>query len=578
VPVRLGADVTWVTLAFISFTDPSHKTEGLPDMVPRLDPSQWSVARQLLVLQVTVIALVTVGASGAAFLAARETSEAAAAQRSLSVAETIAASPTVDSAVRTDDPTAILQPFAEDVRRQTGTDFVVIMSTEGIRWTHPTPSQIGGRFVGHIEQAVQGDAFTETYTGTLGPSVRAVVPVTSPDGIITALVSVGITTETVGETLRRQVPVIVGAGLAALLLASVGSWLVSRRLRRQTHDLGPAELGRMYDYYDAVLHAVREGLLLLDRRAGLQLANDEAIRLLGLSPGFDLGTPVDQLGLPTALGLALAEGKDRSDEIHLANDRVLVINQATARWKGSVLGTVVTLRDRTDLQELTGELDSVRGLAESLRSQAHEASNRMHTVISLIELGRTDEALEFATAELALAQELTDRVVEAVHEPVLAALLLGKAAQAHERGIELVISEDTEVPERIVPARELVTVVGNLVDNALDAVAGDTPPRRITFKGCVGGASEDNGGAVLVLQVSDTGPGLDVDQVERAFERGWSTKTDHSPVGRGLGLALVGQAVRRLGGTIEVAREGGAVFTVRIPVWTTDGAVLEDMP
>ena len=140
------------------------------------------------------------------------------------------------------------------------------------------------------------------------------------------------------------------------------------------------------------------------------------------------------MGLPTALGRALAEGQDRSDEMHLANDRVLVVNQATARWKGSVLGTVVTLRDRTDLQALTGELDSVRGLAESLRSQAHEASNRMHTVISLIELGRTEEALEFATAELALAQELTDRVVEAVHEPVLAALLLGKAAQAHERG------------------------------------------------------------------------------------------------------------------------------------------------
>ena len=547
-------------------------------MVSRLDPRRWSLARQLLALQVAVIAVVTLAASTAAYVAAREANESAAEERTLSIAETVAASPTVAAAVQSEDPTAVLQPFAEDVREETDTDFVVIMSTDGVRWTHPNPAEIGGQFIGSIEPAVEGEAFAETFTGTLGPSVRAVVPVRSSTGRVDALVSVGITTEAVTDTLRRQVPIIVGAGLVALALAGLGSWLVSRRLRRQTHDLGPAELRRMYDYYDAVLHAVREGLLILDRRAGLQLANDEAIRLLGLAPDFPLGTPIDELGLRSAIGQALAEGRDRTDEIHLANDRVLVINQATARWKGSVLGTVVTLRDHTDLQALTGELDSVRGLAESLRSQAHEASNRMHTVISLIELRRTADALEFATAELAVAQELTDRVVGAVHEPVLAALLLGKAAQAHERGVDLVIGQDTEVPEGILPARDLVTVVGNLVDNALDAVSGTPPQRRVTFTGLVRQPPRRDGQAVVELRVADTGPGLDLNRVEEAFERGWSTKTNDSPVGRGIGLALVGQAVHRLGGTIEVTREEGAVFTVRIPVPTSTGATVESTP
>jgi sensor histidine kinase regulating citrate/malate metabolism len=222
-----------------------------------------------------------------------------------------------------------------------------------------------------------------------------------------------------------------------------------------------------------------------------------------------------------------------------------------------VHGTVVTLRDHTDLQALTGELDSVRGFAESLRSQAHEAANRLHTVVSLVELGRNAEAVEFATAELALAQRLTDRVVDAVSEPVLAALLLGKAAEANERGAELVITEETEIDDAVLGGtlapRDVVTILGNLIDNALDAAleGGGTPKVFVTAR------AEDG---ELLLRVEDTGTGLAAG--EAAFDRGWSTKAD----GRGLGLALVRQAVHRGDGTVEVGRgDHGAVFTVRLP-------------
>jgi sensor histidine kinase regulating citrate/malate metabolism len=561
-------------------------------MHTRLGPRAWSLARQLFALQVVVVAVVLLAAGAAAYLQARQSSQASASARVLAVARSVAASPLVRSALRAPDPSAILQPYAERVRRDTGADFVVVMTTKGIRYSHPKPNLIGKRFSGHIDAAVAGGVVLETYGGSFGPSERAVVPVrTDNNGKVLALVSVGVTRVAVARELAQQVPALLIAGIAALLLAAGGSALVARRLRRQTHGLGPDELGRMYEFYDAVLHAMREGLVLLDQDGRLMLANDEARRLLDL-PGEWAGLRLDELGLPAPMTEALEGGCEVSDAIHLTSNRVLVVNQAPARWEGRELGTVLTLRDHTDLQALTGELDSARGLAEALRSQAHEAANRLHSVISLIELGRTEQALTFATEELTLAQQLTDLVVSAVHEPVLAALLLGKAAEANERGVTLEVDPASSVPESVIPARDLVTVVGNLLDNAIDAAAGAPGPRRVGFSSWIEDAPTSEGiASVLVLQVSDSGPGLDKASVTRAFTRGWSTKSDKRLIGHGLGLALVGQVTHRNRGTVEVSRAGetlreypvlrdalehraafggavygGAVFTVRFPL------------
>jgi two-component system CitB family sensor kinase len=530
----------------------------------RIDPRAWSVARQLFALQVVGVVVVVTAGLIAAYAQARHNSQEDARLRVLAVAHSVAAAPTVIATVSNPgpDPSAVLQPYAETVRHQTGTQFVVIMSPAGIRYSHPTPAEIGRHFIGTIEPALRGESFTETNTGTLGTSERAVVPIFDDSRTVRGLVAVGITEKVLGRDLRRQVPTLLLAALAALLLGGAGAWLASRRLRRQTHDLGPAELTRMYEYYDAVLHAVREGLLLLDRDGRLQLANDEARRLLDL-PADAVGRPIRELAAAGPLAAALGEGRERVDEIQLTGDRVLVVNQAPARWRGRDLGTVVTLRDHTDLQALTGELDSVRGFAESLRALAHEAANRLHTVVSLIELDRAEQARDFATAELAVAQRLTDRVVAAVHEPVLAALLLGKAAQASERGIELAIDDDMRVPEGVADPRDLVTIVGNLIDNAMDAAAAAPPPHRVS----VAATAQDG---ALVLRVTDSGTGLPAGDVDRAFTRGWSTKTSGRLIGRGLGLALVGQAVHRCGGTIEVTGGDGALrgaaFTVRLPL------------
>ena len=517
----------------------------------------WSLARQLFVLQAMVVAVVLAGVGVAAYLQLDQRERDSTAEEMLGVAHALAAAPDVRAGLAAPDPSAVLQPIAEQVRRDTGTDFVVVMTTDGIRYTHPDPTQIGQHFLGTIAPAAAGESITETYTGTLGPSVRAVVPVLE-GGRVVALVSVGRTVAAVTRDLVRQLPVVLGAVAIALVLAAAGSFLVSRWLRRTTHDLGAAELARRNEYYDAVLHAVREGMLLLDREGRVQLVNDEARRLLDL-PDASLGARIDELGLPQALGEALAAGEVRVDEIHLTAERIVVVNQQQARWDGRRLGTVVTLRDHTELRTLVTELATVRGFADSLNAQAHEAANQLHTVVSLIELGRADEALDFATAELTVTQQLTDAVLAAIAMPELAALVVAKVAEAGEQGVDLRLEPEAHIPDGLADPRDLITIVGNLVDNAVDAAQAAPSPRWVSLGGRVEGEH-------AVLRVCDSGPGLDPADAERAFTRGWSTKESRDGRPRGLGLALVGRAVRRAGGTVRVERgEPGAVFVVRLP-------------
>jgi sensor histidine kinase regulating citrate/malate metabolism len=527
-------------------------------------PRRWSVAAQTFALQVGIAVVVVAAGLTGAFVQARRAGDQEAIAKALAVAETVAATPEVVGAVQGADPSASLQPYAEKVRVESGTDFVVIMSPAGIRYTHPDPTQIGGTFLGHTAEALRGGVVVEDYTGTLGPSSRVVVPVTD-NGRVVAVVSVGIRTSAVGERVRSQLPGILVAGLVAALLTGVGTALVARRIRRQTHGLGEQQLREMYEYYDAVLHAVTEGLVITDLDGTLRLANDEAVRLLGLPPDA-VGRTVGELGLAAPLAAALTDDSTHEDELHVTAARVLVLNRGPATWRGRRLGHVATLRDRTDLEALTGELDSARGLTEALRSQAHESANRLHTIVSLIELGHPERALDFATEELNVSQVLTDRVVGAVDEPVLTALLLGKAAEAHERGIAFEIEPGAHWPRDVAPTRDVVTIVGNLIDNALDAVGGSDPSlgaeRRVAF-----GSRLVDGYAVL--DVSDNGPGLAPGDVADAFRRGWSTKEQGTEGRRGIGLALVAQTVDRLGGTLEVSGPPGATFTVRLPVEVT---------
>ncbi|MBN3510071.1 GHKL domain-containing protein [Mycolicibacterium septicum] len=503
-----------------------------------------SLAGQAIALQVLVVAVVVLAGTALALLDARRDGEEAAREQVIGIATALADSPSTAAAIESGTATKVLQPVTEAVRTSTDIAFITIMAPDGVRFTHTDPTQIGGHYLGTVEPALRGQTFSEVYTGTLGPSVRAIAPVRSADGRIVGLVSAGITQQTLAQRWRAQIPVIAAVTAAALAVSLIGVWAIRRRLLRQTRGLRPDELRVMYDHHDAILHSVSEGLIVLDRD-GVALANDEARRLLGLASG-----PVRTQDLPQFLRSA---DPGVRDELHVTADRVLVVNRARVAGAGS---EVVTIRDRTELQGALGELSSLQVLADSLRAQAHESANKLHTVVTMVEMGRPEDAVRFATSELELSQRLVDRLSLAVGEPALVALLLGKTAQADERGIALTVTEDTQLSaDAVLSGQEMVTVLGNLIDNAMDACDRDDPWIEVTV------TQDDH---ELLIRVADSGPGMDSDTFEKAMQRGYSTKSA-DPAGHGLGLALVGQVIRKHGGTLRADVTYGSVVTATVP-------------
>lgn len=537
--------------------------------------SRGSLARQFFLAQLVFVLVLSASLSVILYADAEQGVNEATAERMVAVSTSIALEPAVLDAVQEPDPSATLQPYAVEVMDRLGVDFITIMGTDRTRFTHRNPEEIGKPYLGSVAEALAGRTHTETYAGTLGPSIRSIVPVLDDDGSVRAMVAAGITVDRAAIARNAQLPLIAFIALGALALGALGSFLLSRRLRDATLGMGPAELSRTFVFYDSVLHSVREGLLLTDATGRLVLYNDQAARLLGLD-----GTPepvqASRLAVAPSLRDLLASGRRARDEVHLTEDRVLVVNQepavppSPARRGGhaqAALGTVTTLRDHTEIEALTGQVETMRTLTDALRSQTHEHANRLHTIVSLVELGRSADALDFATRDLQQSQRLTDEVVQAIDEPFIAALLVGKAAQANERGIELTSDIAHAAQAGSLNPVDLVTVIGNLLDNAFDEAAASEEPRVLLT---VRRVTDDDGAPGLEIVVEDSGNGLPESEKARIFDIGYSTKeSDGSKSGgRGFGLALVRQAVQRFAGSIEVTDtdDGGARFAVRLPL------------
>ncbi len=420
---------------------------------------------------------------------------------------------------------------------------------------------------------------------------------TGPNTVVGAVV-VGNSADSVREGFLAQSNWLIGIAITTLILGIAASWATSRGLRRVTGDYGANELRGMLEFYSSVLKAVSEGLLLLDRSTGIVLINAEARELLGLPAAgegkagekiADTDDPVRatspiggialrSLNLPDALRDLLSSGRWARDEIHYTDDRVLVVNQqptdaASDTW-------VVTMRDHTELAELSGELVSVRSFSDSLRAQTHEYANRLHMVVSLLETGHVDEAIEFAAKDLDDLNRVTGDGQMSFDHPVLSALLLSKIAQAAEVGIDMTVDTAGLSGRLGGDDRDLATILGNLIDNAFDALRRqDVLPEDKRVHVHLSGAGGASG---FTIEVSDDGPGIDEEYVDAIFERGWSTKHDGVEIDRGLGrqetgtrgvgLSLVVQAIRRLGGAVDVQGRGeecddfkGAVLTVWLP-------------
>ncbi|MVO89741.1 PAS domain-containing protein [Streptomyces sp. p1417] len=524
------------------------------------------VFSQVLLMQVAIAAGVAVLATGLFLAPLSAQLDDQAMRRALAIAQTTAAQPGIaedltSTRASVDGP---VQAAAERIRNASGAEYVVIMNKQGVRWSHTDRDEVGKVVSTDPSDALAGRDVMEIDNGTLGRSARGKVPLRDSGGEIVGAVSVGIEYDSVRARLIHTIPSLFAYAGGALAAGALAAYLISRRVHRQTRDLAFSDISALLAEREAMLHGIREGVVALDRGGRIRLLNDEAQRLLGLG--------AEAIGQP--LEAALGEGRTTdvlsgrvtgTDLLTVRGRRVLVAN----RMPTDDGGAVATLRDRTELEQLGRELDSTRGLIDALRAQDHEHANRMHTLLGLLELEMYEEAAEFV-GEVAGAHRVTaEQITEKIHDPLLSALLVGKATVAAERGVILSVSDDTALPDRLVDPGGLVTIVGNLVDNALDAASGLRPGATGVRHARVEVALRTEGllGRTVVLQVRDTGPGVPVEQRESVFTEGWSTKEPPAHGQRGIGLALVRRLAERQGGSARVASApgGGAEFTVVLP-------------
>ncbi|MFF8654178.1 sensor histidine kinase [Streptomyces huasconensis] len=514
------------------------------------------VFSQVLLMQLAIAAGVAVLATGLFLAPLSDQLDDQAMRRALAIAQTTAARPQLAEDLKSSAPTGDgpVQQEADRIRRASGAEYVVIMNKEGVRWSHTDRAQIGKVVSTDPSDALAGREVMEIDNGTLGRSARGKVPLRDADGAIVGAVSVGIEYDSVRARLIHSIPGLLAYAGGALAVGALAAYLISRRVQRQTRDLAFSDISALLAEREAMLHGIREGVVALDRSGRVRLLNDEAQRLLGLGAEA-LGRPLDDALGPGRTTDVLAGRVTGTDLLTVRGQRVLVAN----RMPTDDGGAVATLRDRTELEQLGRELDSTRGLIDALRAQDHEHANRMHTLLGLLELEMYEEAAEYV-GEVAGAHRVTaEQITEKIHDPLLAALLVGKATVAAERGVALSVPRDTSLPDRLVDPGGLVTIVGNLVDNALDAAAG-TRHARVEVAVRTEGRS-------VILRVRDTGPGVPAEQRETIFTEGWTTKEPPAHGKRGIGLALVRRLAERQGGSARAgeAPEGGAEFTVALP-------------
>ncbi|MFF9601772.1 ATP-binding protein [Streptomyces sp. NPDC014684] len=519
------------------------------------------VFSQVLLMQVAIAAGVAVLATGLFLAPLSKQLDQEAMRRALAIAQTTAQDPEIAEGVLTTPPSrnGPVQEEAERIRHATNAEYIVVLDRHWVRWSHPTPERIGQRVSTDPRDALGGRDVMEIDRGTLGRSARGKVPLYDADHRIIGAVSVGIAYDSVRARLLAAIPGLLAYAGGALAVGALAAWLISRRVQRQTRDLAFSDISALLAEREAMLHGIREGVVALDRGGRIRLLNDEARRLLGIGDEA-VGKSLDEALGEGRTAAVLAGRVTGTDLLTVRGQRVLVAN----RMPTDDGGAVATLRDRTELEQLGRELDSTRGLIDALRAQDHEHANRMHTLLGLLELEMYDDAVEFVGEVVGDHRVTAEQVTEKIQDPLLAALLVGKATVAAERGVALWVSERTRLPDRLVDPRGLVTVVGNLVDNALDAVAG-TPHARVEVE-------LRTEGRTVVLRVRDTGPGIPADQRELVFTDGWSTKKPPAHGKRGLGLPLVRRLAERQGGgaTVGTADGGGAEFTVVLPEALTD--------
>jgi two-component system CitB family sensor kinase len=517
-----------------------------------------SLAGQFLVFQVLVVAVVLVAVAAVSVAQSTREFREVRGQRLIAVAENMASTPIVRD--RYADPFAgrVLAPEVDRAVALSGAGLAELLDPDGTVRVSSEPSRIGQRMDLDISRSDEGRAWFGDENIDGAHNLVGQVPILSTNGDVLAIASVSEPYPAVWELLSgagERLLIYLGLGAALGLLAS---WLLSRRIKRHTRGLEIAEIASLADHREALLHSIREGVVAVNNEGDITLLNDSAQELLGV-PASAVGCRVDSVGLEPAVVDFLLSGEDGRDVVIATRTRVLALNRRAATSQGQLIGTVTTMRDSTELAALQGQLSSHKSVTDTLRAQTHEFANQLHTISGLVQLGEYDSVRDLVGTLTRRRAEISDAVTQRISDPAVAALVIAKTSLAAESGVSLEIGQESNLAALdSALATDVITLLGNLIDNAVDVSVG-SDPAEVTV------TINDHDG--LVISVADSGPGVPEHLREAIFARGVTSKPD-APGGRGIGLALVRLVTAQHGGTVEVSDgpSGGALFVVRLPV------------
>ncbi len=481
-------------------------------------------------------------------------------ERALFVSKTVAGLPQIVDAFSETEPARIIQPIAEDIRKRTGAEFIVISNMNLIRYSHPTPSEIGKHMVGEDNDAVlKGlDSITQS-RGTLGYSIRGKAPIFDRSHRQIGVISTGFLIQNIWDNLYRVLLRITGIGLIALLFGSWGAYILSGHVKRQILNMEPIEIAFATQEQAAILDAIREGIIAVNSKGKIVTCNREAKKLLGMEEGDVLGKDISSVIPSTRLLEVLKDGTPHYDQPALIGNTLAIANRVPVMLSGRVIGAVATFRDKMKLDQIDRRLADIGQYVDTLRSQRHEFMNKLHLISGLIQMSEYDTAKEVIENVNEEHQEAMEFYLARIRDAAIVGILVGKTHRSKELGIDLTISPESYVSE-CCPHRDIVvSILGNTIENAFDAIRTSDCKKDNPFVTVFIKEEKD----LLRINVRDNGPGICPDIKGRIFEQGVTTKGD----GRGFGLSLINRLISNCGGNISCdSSPEGTAMSVTLPI------------
>ena len=482
-------------------------------------------------------------------------------RNALNVSKTVSLTTVVHEGLKNKNSTQI-QLYAESVRKATGARFVVVGDHEGRRYSHPVPERIGKLMVGgdNPRALERGEAYVSKAVGTLGPSMRGKVPIFANSGKVIGVVSVGYLQETVESVTEGYLQRVLLWVFGLFLFGGIGTWLIARNVKQSIFGLEPVEIARLFRERNAILDSIREGVVAINDKGQVTMLDHEAAKILKIPPESGIGTSIESILPQTRMLEVLKSGEEQFDQEMIIGGIEVIVNRVPIWQNGRVAGVVSSFRRKDEIDRMAQELTQIQEYSEVLRTQTHEYSNKLHTLAGLIQLGSHQEALDLIGRETSGYQELLGTLAETVPEPLLSAIILGKYNRAQELRINFQLDPESrmiDIPKKI-NREKIVTILGNLLENALEAAQENTSGKRTVQ------LSMTDFGNDLIFEVEDSGPGIEDESVDLSLQHGFTTK---SGTGRGIGLSLVHENLKYLGGHLTVVRSslGGMRFTIYIP-------------